>query len=451
MSIYGSIYRKAVWPLYAALRGQNTPRLLQSADQRQWLTPHHLAEFQFGELQQLLRHAATQSPWYCERFAKFGLTPEAIGSLSDFKKLPLLTKDEIRQNRKQMLVANYRGCGYSHNTGGSTGAPLQFYVSRNSYEWRMAMSLRGYGWAGCADGDRQFYVWGQPIGTPPLKQRLKNRLHMEILRHRIFSSFQFSNAGMVECIRQLNAFRAVTVIGYTNALCILAQYILDHKIAIAPPHAVITAAEGVNSLQRETIEQAFGAPVFASYGCREFMLIAMECEQHHGLHLNVDNLLVEVLVDGRPAADGEVGEIVITDLHNFGMPFIRYKIGDMGVLTNRQCPCGRGLPLLERVEGRMLDVIRTPDGKILPGEFFPHLMKEFRSVRQFQVIQKELHELQIKLVLAPGDSTADLQCMRTEVQRVAGDVLHVTYEIVPDIPLTTSGKFRVTVSEIANS
>lgn len=450
MSFYGKCYRNILWPAYERLQGRRTWILKRKAEQRQWWTSQQLAEFQFAELRNILGHANENCPWYRHHWLAQGISPSDIYNLDDFRRLPPLTKDDIYQHSEQMLATNYCDRVYSHNTGGSTGVPLKFYASRESYEWRLAVSMRGYSWAGCEDGDRQFYVWGQPIGTPPLKRRLKSKWHNAVLRRRVFSSFKFSKPGISDCVNQINAFRARTVVGYTNALCLLAQHILDSNTPVVYPRAIITAAEGVNSVQRELIQRAFSAPVFASYGSREFMLIAMECEHHHGLHLSADNLLVEVVnPDGTPTGEGEIGEILVTDLHNYAMPFIRYRIGDMGVLTKQTCPCGRGLPMLERVEGRVLDVIRTPDGRIVPGEFFPHLMKEFTAVRKFQVVQKELNRLQIKLVLQPSEYQEQLQTMQTEIRRVLGSNLIVEIECVSEIPLTASGKFRVIISEIA--
>ena len=162
---------------------------------------------------------------------------------------------------------------------------------------------------------------------------------------------------------------------------------------------VICAAEKVLPFQREVMERVFGCPVFNTYGSREFMLIASECEKHEGLHVNVENLIVEIVKeDGTYAREGETGRIIITDLHNYGMPFIRYEIGDLAVFTERRCSCGRGLPIIEDVVGRSLDMIKTPEGKIVPGEFFPHLMKEFKEILKFQVIQETLENLRIRMV-----------------------------------------------------
>lgn len=448
MGLYGQVYRNVLQPLYEKARGRRTYTHFRSAVGNQWKSTDELRSLQWQELKELLAHAHENSPWHRARFQKMGLSPSEIRTPDDYLKLPPITKEDISEHRHEMLATNFKDRVYEHRTGGSTGVPLKFFVSRDSYEWRLAVSMRGYSWAGCYDGERQFYVWGAPIGTPPLKQRLKVAAHNAFLRRRIFSSFGFSESTMTECTRQISAFRPGTIIGYTNALYLLAQHVLDRKLAIAKPNAVITAAEGVNTIQRATIERAFGAPVFASYGSREFMLIAMECELHRGLHLSVDNLYVEVIANGRPAAEGEIGEVFVTDLHNWGMPFLRYKIGDLAVTTHRTCSCKRGLPMLERVEGRVLDAIRTPDGRIVPGEFFPHLMKEFDVVKQFQVIQKQIDLLHIKLVLRDGQHPEQLDRLQKEIQRVLGSTIRTQFEPVNTIAQTTSGKFRVTVSEL---
>ena len=449
MITYGNFYRQILWPLYEQLCGRHTYHNWSVAERNQWLSLRELEQLQTNELRKLLIHAGDQSQWYAARFKSVGLDVHTQQLPANFLRLPPITKDDINANRDAMLAQNFRGKVHKHRTGGSTGTPLRFYLNHGSYEWRVAVSMRGYAWAGCRDGDRQFYVWGAPIGTPPWMQGLKTSLHNAILARRVFSSFSFSRTAMSRCINEIQKFRPLTIIGYTNALFLLAQHASENKLTIPSPRAIITAAEGVNALQREIIEKVFGAPVFASYGSREFMLIGMECDRHNGFHLSADNLLVEVLrPDGARAADGEIGEIVITDLHNFGMPFIRYKIGDLGMTSKRACSCGRGLPLLQSVEGRILDAIRTPDGRIVPGEFFPHLIKEFDAVRQFQVIQKRLDWLQINLVLNRQDTTQQLEQLEQEVHRTLGNNIRVDIAQVQEIPGTASGKFRVSISEI---
>src|SRR5207253_1358560 len=168
------------------------------------------------------------------------------------------------------------------------------------------------------------------------------------------------------------------IVAYTNPLYVFARALAQRRVTPFSPRAIVVGAEKLHGFQRELIEAVFQAPVFETYGSREFMLIAAECDRHAGLHVTADNLVVEVLDDdGRPTPGGEEGNVVVTDLFNYGMPFIRHVIGDRAVAGWGTCPCGRGLPLLKKVTGRRLDILRTPDGRQIPGEFFPHLLKDF--------------------------------------------------------------------------
>src|SRR4029077_12302961 len=165
---------------------------------------------------------------------------------------------------------------------------------------------------------------------------------------------------------------------YTNPLYEFARYIQREGLSTVSPRSIIVGAEKLYPFQRSLIEEVFRAPVFETYGSREFMLIGAECDRHAGLHLSMENLLVEILDDdGSPTPAGQEGNVVITDLFNYGMPFVRYVNGDRAVAGFDLCPCGRGLPLLKKVVGRQLDVLETLDGRKVPGEFFPHLLKEF--------------------------------------------------------------------------
>lgn len=446
-SAYGELYRRVLWPAYEFSHGRATPNLLRAAQAAQWKTLEELQVLQWKELQKLLQHACEMSSWHKARFDSLGANPQDIRSIDDFRKLPKMTREEINQNREHILSKSYRGRAYLHRTGGSTGTPLHFYVNRTSYEWRVAMTMRGYGWADCRDGERQFYVWGEPIQRQPLVKRLKGSLHNVFLRRMIFSSFRFDKSRIQDCVRRINAFRPRTLVGYTNALYALAQFLLEHPQVFSSPQAIITGAEGVNEMQREVIEKALGAPLFSSYGSREFMLIGMECSERNGFHLSADNLLVEVVTGNRPVV-GEVGTILVTDLHNLAFPFIRYEIGDLGIVARHGCRCGRSLPLLAKIVGRKLDVIRTPEGGIVPGEFFPHLMKEFQSVKQFQVVQNRVDSLQVKVVWRNGHPEGELKRIEKLIQEKLGSRVRLHLNIVPEIPLTPSGKFRVTVSEL---
>jgi len=394
-------------------------------------------------------YAKEHCPYYAEIFRDRGFNPKAIKSTRDIITLPILTKEIIREKINDLKSTEFGDKLWEKSTGGSTGQPLHFYYTKESYEWRVAISKRGYTWAGAWPGSRQAYIWGSPIGDLSRIRMIKEKLHHLVDRQRYFNSFNFGEQMMSKCLAELQRYQPHVIIGFTNPLYHLALHAEKGGRIGFRPHAIICAAEKMFPFQREVMERVFRCPVFNTYGCREFMLIASECERHEGLHVNIENLVVEIIKDdGTHAREGEAGRIIVTDLHNYGMPFIRYEIGDIGVFTDRQCSCGRGLPIIEDVVGRSLDMLKTPEGKMVSGEFFPHLMKEFKEVVKFQVIQETLEDLQIMMVTSDELSDEALRRLDREVRRVFGNAIKVSYSRVDDIPLTSSGKYRVTISRI---
>ncbi len=448
--MYETIYRNFLSPLYEnCLKKRNYLAYRKFLNDSQWWTKEKLLQFQKEELDRLLQHVYSEVPYWKKRFEKLQMTPEDIKSYDDFIKLPLITKEDIRNNRKNMVAASFEGKTWTKATGGSTGTPLAFEYTSDSYDWRMAASKRGYSWAGCEDGIKQAYIWGIAIGKRPFIHRIKEEMHHCILRQKYFNCFDFDEAKMVKVLESLNGYKPEIIIGYTNPLYNFTKFIKQSGKLKFKPKTIISAAEKLHDFQRKEIEGVFECKVFNTYGSREFMLIAADCSLHQGLHISTENLIVEILKeDGTLAEEGEMGEIVITDLHNYGMPFIRYKIGDMGVISKKVCPCGRGLPVLEDIVGRSLDMIRTIDGRYIPGEFFPHLMKEFTEIKQFQIVQDDLKTLRINIIKEKDISNEKLNFMKNEICKVVGKKITVNIDFVENIPLTKTGKFRVTMSKI---
>jgi phenylacetate-CoA ligase len=448
--MYSKIYKNIFEPFYE--KGVKKRKMLNYRHflkDSQWWPKERLLEFQWQELQKLLRHSYEQVPYWQDIFKKLGITSKDIRDYSDFQKFPITSKEDIKSNKTQMIARNYLGKTWTKSTGGSTGVPLELDYTPDSYDWRMAVSKRGYSWAGCEDGIRQAYIWGVAIGKISFLKRIKENIHHRILRQRYFNCFEFDENKMKKAVKKLNNYKPEIIVGYTNPLYDFTKFIKQNGALKFKPNAIISAAEKLHEFQRKEIGEVFNCEVFNTYGSREFMLIASECEKHKGLHMNVENLFVEIIKeDGSPAQAGEMGDMVITDLHNYGMPFIRYKIGDLGIASSKQCSCGRGLPILEEVIGRSLDMIRTPDGRCVPGEFFPHLMKEFKWVKQFQVIQEDINNLIIKIVTTGDLKENEFKIMQNESYKVMGKNTGIDFRFVDHIPLTKTGKLRVTVSNI---
>jgi len=233
----------------------------------------------------------------------------------------------------------------------------------------------------------------------------------------------------------------VLIVGYVSSLEQFAAFLQKERLALPKVRSVIAAAEPLFPAVRTAIEAAFGAPVYNSYGSREFMSIAGECEQRQGLHINGENLVVET----RNGQSDEPSELLVTDLHNYGMPFVRYATGDLGTISAMRCPCGRGLPMLESIEGRVLDTLRTADGRTVPGEFFPHLLKEVPEFAQYRVEQRTLDHVVISAVLNQPLSERSAALLRDEIGKVFGAATRWELQPVSEIPALRSGKRRVTV------
>ena len=444
------LYENLYWPLFEGVyKRRSIARYFREAEKSQWRSRDQIETIQLNSLNELLSHARTNCPFYRSLLESSGIRAKPLQSLTEMAQLPILTKDIIRNNISSMIAKNHAGMLWKKTTGGSTGQTLEFFQTKLSYEWRMAMSRRGYSWAGARPGSKQAYIWGAPIGNKSLLKSIKIHVNHFLDRQKYYNCFLFDVNAMTQCVDSLNKCRPDYIIGYVNPLHNLALFFRQgHEIKFRP-RAIITAAEKLHDLQRKTLCDVFGCEVFESYGSREFMLIASECEKHNGLHVSAENLFVEIVDDkGLPVKDGETGRILVTDLHNYGMPFIRYDTGDLGIPHAQSCSCGRGLPLIEKIVGRSLDMLITADGKQIPGEVFVYLLLEFCDIKQFQVIQDKLDHIFFNFVPNRDLRHDTIERLRQKIQTVFGPTVTIDMVSVDEIPLTPSGKYRVTISKL---
>ena len=446
---YETLFRRFLFPAYEThLRGRGTLRYLNEYDRLQWASPEQIAAIQWRKLQFLVRHCWDEVPYYRRRWSEAGAAPGEIRSLEDFARLPVLTKQDIRANYDDLHARSYRGRMLYKTTSGSTGEPLLLGYTRESYERRTAVMWRGYTWAGARMGRRTLYLWGGPLSGGFTFARVKDRIFQHAQNQKVLNTYSMSGADMTAYADQIDRFRPEVIVGYVNPLVRLGRWLLAAGRRVHRPESIVGAAEALHDFQRRILEDAFGCKAYDAYGCREFMLIASECAEQNGLHVNADHLVVEV-VSPRPALDGsQVGELAITDLHNLGMPFVRYLNEDLATLATGGCRCGRGLPRLARVAGRRLDALRAPDGRVVPGEFFPSMFNNAPGVQHFRVRQKSLDRLDIRVVAdAAFDAQTERRCIE-DIGRVFGPSTTVAIERVESLPANLNGKVRVTVSEI---
>jgi phenylacetate-CoA ligase len=446
---YEQLFRHVLYPFYeTGLRRRRTLAYLDQYQREQWLSPEQIAALQWERLKRLLEHCHREVPFYRRRWKELGIVPADIRNLDDFAQLPMLTKSDIRENFDDMKAESCRDGLLYKNTGGSTGEPMRFGYTRESNDRRIAVMWRGYDWAGSRMGRRTLFLWGAGVGDVTRAHQWKDRLYNAMFARRVLNSFHMTETNMAEYADAIDRYRPEIIVAYVDPLVRLAQWLIATRRKIWRPQGIIGAAEALHEFQRKIIEQAFGCAAFNTYGCREFMLIASECEKRNGLHVNADHLVVELCKPADAPTDSSTGEVVVTDLFNYGMPFVRYVSGDTATTSSSRCECGRGLPMLSRIDGRVLDAIRTADGHILPGEFFIYLLKDVAGVERFQVVQRQLDQLDLSIVRNGHFDDAGLAYIRREVAKVLGDSVELHCHFVDDIPLTRSGKLRVTISEL---
>lgn len=442
------IVRSVIYPVYRGLRGDKLLAVLEEVERNQWLPTEELAEIQWRRVEQYLRQITTYVPYYRELFEREGIHVEDIQSPADFRRIPCLTKDDIRAAKDRIVTKDPLRRGVSSNTGGSTGEPLYFYTDASAGPIRRANALLGLRWAGIDIGDKQAIIWGFHLDRP-FKERFVNGVKDYFNNILYMSSFNMSEAAMEKYARWLVSYRPALILGYPSAVALFAEFCKGRRIRSIRPRAVMSSGEKLFPHQAEIIAEVFQCPLFDRYGSNEFANVAQECEQHRGLHLFNEHLKVEIVHEtGRLAESGEVGEIVVTDLANLYMPFLRYRTGDLAVPTARTCSCKRGLPLLDRIEGRTFDAVVSADGKSAGGFFWTYLSRAVPGIRQFQIEQRDRGGVVFRIVPGPEWKDEYRAALEKKIKENMGEGFSVSFDLVQEIPLTPAGKFRFISSKL---
>ncbi|MCA9599343.1 MAG: phenylacetate--CoA ligase family protein [Myxococcales bacterium] len=423
MDRYGLVFREVLFPAWE--RGVRRRPILELAERlarSQWWSDGELRSFQGSELRKLLEHAFQHSPYYRKVMLAADVRPQDVSGVDALPLLPLLDRPTAASSFLERFSDAPPRVEIQKMTSGSSGRPLEIAYDRTSEHWRQATRLRGYAWAGYLPGDKSLHFWGSLaalFGQRPLS-RVKSALDHALKREHFIDCTDRSPRALEAVARAVESLGPTVIVCYAQAGAALARHWLASGRSRRDT-TVICGAERLFSADRAAIVQAFGSAVFETYGSREVMLMAAECEAHDGLHVSMENLIVELVVRGegrqRPARPGEVGEVVVTDLHNFGAPFIRYLTGDLAVrMPPGRCGCGRGLERLSSIEGRKTETLHDGAGRPVSGLFFNVLFSVMADrVRQFQVVQRA--DRTIDLFVVPGLMPAASAQVRAACER----------------------------------
>ena len=450
MDLWAVALRKFILPLYYSRHGDRRFQRLREIERDQWLDKQDLEVLQLNRVNRLLDHAYRTTPFYRQRLDACGIQAGPIGELSDLQAMEPVSKTTLQSNLSAMLSTDYNVDDLIEDaSGGSTGIPTKFYKDIERHNLRRADQIRHDRWSGWNVGERWALIWGARTDLVD-KRSLRERL-VEKYLHRCVAldAFELKHDSMQEFAVRLHRHKPRMILGYANALYRFAEFLLESEFSQSiRPSGVISSAENLTKDMKDLIGRAFACPVLDRYGSREVGLIASECGINAGLHINADNLIVEIVNGDLPAASGQTGQIIVTDLWNYGMPLIRYDMGDMGIPTDALCPCGRKLPMIQSVEGRASDFLQAADGTQIHGEFFTHLFYGNDAVVQFQIVQKTSSDVDIFIVRKDEYANEQFEEIVATTKRVLGETTKVTVKFRDSIPPTASGKFRFTISNV---
>ncbi|MBI5720147.1 MAG: phenylacetate--CoA ligase family protein [Burkholderiales bacterium] len=444
-SLYTRLAAGVLFPLHERLKGHASVAIRERLERSQWLDSAEIEREQSQRLREFLVDIGARVPYYRELFQRTGFDPQAVRSAADLQRLPLLTKADIRAHGERMK-ADGHGPLSRYNTGGSSGEPLVFYIGRGRKSHDVAAKWRATRWWGVDIGDREAVIWGSPIehGTQDRMKALRDGL----FRSTLLPAFEMSESRLDQFVAWVRRHRPTMLFGYPSALTYIARHAekRGQRLDDLGVKVAFVTSERLYDEQRETIARVFGCRVANGYGGRDAGFIAHECPAG-GMHLSAEDIVVEAVDgEGRPVAPGQPGELVVTELSTAEFPFVRYRTGDVGVLDESRCPCGRGLPLLRDLQGRTTDFVVAADGTVMHGLALIYILRDLPGIEGFKVTQETRRLTRVQIVPDASYDAAVIPTIVQGFQRRLGAGVEVQVLTVASLPRERSGKYRYIVS-----
>lgn len=441
ISLYGiDLYKK---------RYQGVHReYLEFLRKSQGYSRYQIENMKLESLSNLLKYVYKNVPFYQNFFDKRGFKPEDIKNEENLRKLPIVTKDDLRKNPELFISNEFKSNELiSIHTSGTTGTPLTFYFKKEAVQKNYAFFARFLGWAGVKIGDKSATFAGR-VFIPKSQIDPPFWRTNWIMNNTLFSSYHISERNIPLYIKKLEELNPVFIDSYPSAIYVIARHVLEncieHKIN---PKAIITSSETLLEHQRDVIEKAFNCKVYDQYGSAEMVVFISQCEKG-SYHINPEYGIVELINNkGEAVKTGEPGELICTGFLNYAMPLIRYKIGDSAILSHESCSCNRNFPIIKSILGRVDDLIITKDGRMV-GRLDP-IFKGSSSIKETQIIQENIDTILLKIVKGVDFSSAVVDDLIKELQKRVGYDMIIKAEFVDEIPRSETGKFRSVISKVS--
>lgn len=453
------LYRAAPGPIRTALLnlhalrirhhryGHRYEEVTREWDGLAWASSNELQAYQSERLAAVVE-AAANTVFYRKLWSSAGVTASSIRSVADLSRLPIVTKEALRDAGEAATTELAPRAGWLHgHTSGTTGSPLSLWYDREMCILNNSAERLQKVWAGVEAHDWIGLLLGRVI--TPLSESSPPFWHANYVHKQVwFSSFHLRDETVAFYVAEMRRRGLRFVEGYPSTLFILAQWLLKHNQTL-PLKAVFSSSETLHQVQREAITQAFAAPIFDYFGHAERAVFAIECDRHEGKHIIEPYGVVEIVdAKGRVLPDGEEGYIVGTSLHNRAMPMIRYRTSDISAIETGECACGRKFRRIRSISTKAEDIVVLPDGRWISPSILTHPFKPYPAIVKSQIIQESLDRLRVLLVTRPEFSAEMEAGLIAEMSARVGLGVSIVVERVEDIPREKSGKYRWVISKI---
>lgn len=446
--IYTRLVSNVLFPLQERLKHHDTVKVRQGMEDSQWWPREQILALQATRLRAFLADIGAHVPYYRDLFAQTGFDPARVSGSADLQALPFLTKSVIRQNTDALRADDAQGLA-RFNTGGSSGEPLIFFIGTERVTHDVAAKWRATRWWDVDIGDPEIVVWGSPIelGTQDKVRLIRDKL----MRTELLPAFEMSDARVEGFIARIREMRPRMLFGYPSAISHIAGYAEKKGIRLDElgVKVVFVTSERLYDHQREVISRVFAAPVANGYGGRDAGFIAHACPSG-SMHITAEDIVVEIIDgEGRIQPPGVAGEIVVTHLATRDYPFVRYRTGDVGVLSEDPCPCGRGLPVLSEIQGRSTDFVIAADGTVMHGLALIYVLRDIPGVASFKIVQETTTLTTVFVEPGPLFEAGDVGRIQAGLKRRLGEAVTIDVKVVDVVPAEASGKFRYVISRVA--
>lgn len=438
---------KLVYPYMEKHKANKIRQYIRELKHSDKLSSQQIYKLQRGKLKKLLLHCIDNVPAYEEFKDLRGVINK--DPYEGLRQISVLTKEKFLIDHDRYISKTVDKNTLIHNnTGGSTGEPVKFYLDRYTVEHYEAARWRSLSWWGIEPSDPSVMIWGSPIELSKASD-IKYKLKERFLKNRIIlPAYDIDSKKMNEYVDKINKFKPKYIYGYASALYAFSKILMDKNIYVnIPLKGVLSTAETLHDYQRKAIERAFNCPVINEYGARDGGIIAYQCPKGH-MHISAENLVLEIvdIQTKEPVEMGKRGLVLVTDLNNFAMPRLRYQLGDMAIISNKETQCKINLPILESIEGREDEMFISKDGKMVHGHYWNHIARNMSSIKQFQFIQHSKEKATLKVVKSSKFKQKDIDNFVEEIENVLG-VEEVNVKYLKDIPTSNSGKIRYAIRE----